>query len=102
MVMANSERMQRALDVFRDGLLPACEQTFAGFYGDDWVAAVNQRSNHPESTPSKTDVAFLLKSMKITWNEVWGNGFSPTIRSLVFEVADARNRWAHQDPMSSR
>jgi predicted AAA+ superfamily ATPase len=99
--MANSERMQRALDVFRDGLLPACEQTFAAFYGDDWVAAVNQRSNHPESTPSKTDVAFLLKSMKITWNDVWGNGFAPTIRSLVFEVADARNRWAHQDPMSS-
>ena len=61
MVMANSERMQRALDVFRDGLLPACEQTFAGFYGDDWVAAVNRRSNHLESTPSKTDVAFLFK-----------------------------------------
>jgi predicted AAA+ superfamily ATPase len=101
MVMANSERMQRALDVFRDGLLPPCEQTFVGFFGDDWLEQVNQKSHHPEPNPSKTDVSFLLKSMKVTWGEVWGAGFSPTIRSLVFEVADARNRWAHQDPMSS-
>jgi hypothetical protein len=101
MVMANSERMQRALDVFRDGLSPVCEQTFSGFYGDAWVEQVNSLSHHPDQNASKTDVSFLLKAMKITWNEVWSHGFAPTIRSLVFEVADARNRWAHQEPMSS-
>jgi len=101
MVMPNSERLQKALDVFRDGLVPACEATFSGFYGEDWVAQVNSKSHSPDQNASPTDVSFLLRSMKITWNDLWGHNFSPTIRSLVFEVADARNKWAHQASMSS-
>jgi hypothetical protein len=33
-------------------------------------------------------VAFLFKTMKVTWNGVFGHNFAPTIRSLVFELAD--------------
>ena len=101
MVMANTERISKALDLLRDGLRPKCEDTWRGFYGDGWLEAVNGRLHTPERSPSIEDVAFLFKGMKATWQEVFGHGFPPAVRSLVFEVADARNSWAHQKAMST-
>ncbi|MDE0115147.1 MAG: DUF499 domain-containing protein [bacterium] len=101
MVMANTERIARALDLLRDGLRPKCEDTWRGFYGDGWLEAVNGRLHTPERSPSVEDAAFLFKGMKATWQEVFGHGFPPAIRALVFEVADARNSWAHQQALST-
>lgn len=101
MVMANTERIAKALDLLRDGLRPKCEETWKGFYGDDWLAQVNGRLHNPETSPTTADVAFLFKGMKATWNEVFGHGFPPAIRSLVFELSDVRNTWAHQGSFSS-
>lgn len=97
MVMANTERFQRALDLFRDGLRPSCEATWRGFFGDDWLAAVNGRLHTPAREPNPDDVAFLLKAIKATWKDVFSHGFAPGVRSLVFAVSDARNGWAHQE-----
>ena len=94
--MANTERIARSLDLLRDGLQPKCEETWQGFYGDDWLNIVNGKLHNPERQPSTSDSAFLFKCMKVTWNEVFGHGFPPAIRSLVFELAEVRNTWAHQ------
>ncbi|MXZ78951.1 MAG: ATP-binding protein [Gemmatimonadetes bacterium] len=101
MVMANTERIARALDLLRDGLRPKCEDTWRGFYGDGWLEMVNGRLHTPDRNPSTEDAAFLFKGMKATWQEVFGHGFPPAIRALVFEVADARNSWAHQQALST-
>ncbi len=101
MVMANTERISRALGLLRDGLRPKCEDTWRGFYGNGWLETVNGRLHTPESNPSVGDAAFLFKGMKATWQEVFGHGFGPAIRALVFEVADARNSWAHQQSLST-
>ena len=101
MVMANTERISRALDLLRDGLRPKCEDTWRGFYGDGWLDSVNGRLHTPERSPSVDDAAFLFKGMKATWSEVFGHGFPPAVRALVFEVADARNSWAHQQALST-
>jgi len=101
MVMANTERVARSLDLLRDGLRPKCEETWAGFYGDDWLEVVNQQLHNPERQPSTQDVAFLFKGMKATWNDVYGHGFPPAIRSLVFELSDVRNAWAHQESFTT-
>ena len=101
MVMANTERIARALDLLRDGLRPKCEDTWQGFYGDGWLETVNGRLHTPDRDPSTEDAAFLFKGMKATWQEVFGHGFPPAIRALVFEVADARNSWAHQQALST-
>lgn len=101
MVMANTERISKALDLLRDGLRPKCEETWQGFYGDDWLDAVNQQMHHPERDPNTGDVAFLFKCIKATWREVFGHGFSNSTRSLIFELADVRNTWAHQGSFST-
>ena len=37
MVMPNNERIGRALGYLRDGLRPKGEDTWQGFFGDDWL-----------------------------------------------------------------
>ena len=101
MVMANTERVAKALDLLRDGLGPACEATWRGFYGDGWLQQVNSKLHSPDRQPSVGDSAFLFKGIKATWNEVFSHGFGPSVRSLVFEVSDVRNRWAHQQSLTS-
>ena len=61
MVMANTERVAKALDLLRDGLGPACEATWRGFYGDGWLQQVNSRLHSPDHPPSTGDSAFLFK-----------------------------------------
>ncbi len=101
MVMANTERIAKALDLLRDGLAPKCEETWQAFYGDDWLQRVNRQLHKPDRKPNPRDIAFVFKGIKVTWNEVFGHGFAPAIRSLVFEVAEVRNTWAHQGSFSS-
>src|SRR5206468_9124323 len=47
------------------------------------------------------DVAALLKLMWEAWNEVFGRTLGRAERSLVQELRDCRNKWAHQEPFSS-
>ena len=99
--MANTERIGRALDLLRDGLGPKCAAAWEGFYGSGWLEEVNKRLHTPAPNPQTSDVAFLFKGLKGTWGEVFGHGFSPAVRSLVFELAEVRNRWAHQEAITS-
>ena len=101
MVMANAERVSKALDLLSDGLRPKCEQTWQGFYGDDWLERVRGQMHGALREGTAADVAFVLSGMKATWNEIFGHGFSPQVRSLVFEVAEARNSWAHKQQLST-
>lgn len=101
MVMPIPERLRRALDHLRDGLLPVCEQTWQGVYGEKWLSVVNEKFHNPEPTPSADDISFLLRGMKATWPDIWQHQFAPAVRSLVFEVTEVRNKWAHQQALSS-
>ena len=46
------------------------------------------------------DVAALLKLMWESWNDVFRLTLGPAERSLVSELRDHRNRWAHQEAFS--
>jgi predicted AAA+ superfamily ATPase len=96
MVMANSERVGKALDLLRDGMRPKCEETWEGFFGEGWLEEVNQRMHNPQQDPTTKDIQFLFNGMKGTWNEVFGHAFGPEVRSLVFDLSKVRNTWAHQ------
>ncbi len=100
-MMSNADRVGRALELLRDGLAPVCEETWKGYYGEDWLDLVNSKLHRPERNPTTGNVAFLFNVVKVTWREVFDQWLGVSVRSLVFEVADVRNRWAHQQALTS-
>ena len=43
------------------------------------------------------DVSLMLKVMATGWNEIFRDHLGPIERSLVSEIRETRNRWAHQE-----
>jgi predicted AAA+ superfamily ATPase len=106
MAISNRERVGRALDSLKEGLYPFIEREMKASYSDKWIATA--LSCLPESyTIRKTgdavlkeDVSALLIVMWEQWNEVFKKTLGRSDRSLVSELRDTRNAWAHNDPFS--
>ena len=43
------------------------------------------------------DISVTLRVMAVAWNDVFRDDLGPVERSLVSEIRETRNRWAHQD-----
>ncbi len=103
MAMTNHERIGKALELTRDGLRGPVENAMRTLYGDNWEHSVGGPTGPHAPMPGSHDLSLLLSGILSppAWERVWSRQFSPAHRSLVFEVRDARNRWAHQDSISS-
>jgi predicted AAA+ superfamily ATPase len=105
MAMTNHERVGRALELLRAGLAPFVERELKSAYGSraDAEAArfFSEDRLNAKKTPAEWDVAALLRVMWEAWNEVFGRTLGKTERSLVSELRDWRNKWAHQQAFSS-
>jgi len=105
MAITNHERIGKALGVLNAGLQPFVERELKGTHGEGWfekaknVAGRNQLQGTPESP--QWDTAALLRLMWENWNEVFGQILGRAERSLVSELIEVRNKWAHQKPFSS-
>jgi predicted AAA+ superfamily ATPase len=105
MAITNQERVGKAMELLRAGLAPFVEREFKSqhqekaseearrYFGDDRTAA--------KKPVAEWDVAALLKLMWEAWNDVFGRTLGRAERSLVQELRDCRNKWAHQEPFSS-
>jgi hypothetical protein len=97
------ERVGAALTLLADGL--------AGFVADrmsansqsvdDWLAAYVASARPQHARPSMTDPAFLLRVMWDNWNTAFRSVLGRFERSLVSELRDARNIWAHNEPLTA-
>lgn len=105
MAISNHERVGKALELFKLGLAPFVEREFRSSYqanaqdqasifiGDDRLLA--------KKPIVDWDVAALLKLMWEGWNSVFRKTLGPAERSLLSELRDHRNKWAHQQAFSS-
>ncbi len=105
MAISNHERVGKAMELLKGGLAPFIEREFKNTFqaraqeqarailGDDRI-----NSNKPMTT---WDAAALLKVMWDSWNDVFRKTLGHAERSLVSELRDHRNKWAHQEPFSS-
>ncbi len=105
MALSNHERVGKALVLLKDGLGPFVEREFESAYrerahaealrmmGDDKLLA--------KQRPRDWDAAAQLKLMWEAWNDIFRRTLGPAERSLVNELRDQRNRWAHQQSFSS-
>ena len=105
MAITNYERVGKALELLKEGLGPFVQRELENIYqdqahdqaaqilGDDWL--------HADKSIEQLDAAALLKLMWDTWNDVFRKTFGFAERTLVSELRDVRNKWAHQASFSS-
>ncbi len=105
MAITNQERVGKAVDLLRAGLAPYVEREFANAHKDKALAEARRllpaedRINGTRPI-TQWDAAVLLKVMWDAWNDVFGRTLGRAERSLVQELREVRNRWAHQDPFT--
>src|SRR5262245_159377 len=107
MALSNYERIGKAMDLLRQGLHPFIERELQTQYGKYWITTVttgwrNELNWSEDSDSPHMDVAALLKLMWEQWNDVFRKTLGHAERSLVSELREHRNKWAHQEPFSSR
>ncbi len=105
MAITNYERVGKAMELLRQGLAPFVEREVQDKIQAGAVRmAANQRflddPNLVHKPISDWDVAGLLKLLWDTWSDVGKCTLGFAERSLVSELRDVRNRWAHQEPFS--
>ncbi|MGE0386742.1 MAG: Swt1 family HEPN domain-containing protein [Gammaproteobacteria bacterium] len=107
MALTNQERIGKAMDLLRQGLAPFVEREVQSAVnaGTVRIEAVRRFAEDPilaKKPVAQWDAAGLLKLMWETWNDIFGRMLGRAERSLVQELRDWRNKWAHQEPFSSR
>ena len=106
MAITNHERVGKALDLLKDGLQPFVEREMKAQHAQLWLeqvqSSVADTQTHLFSAKSgpQWDAASLLSVMWNQWNVVFRKTLGQSERTLVSELRDFRNRWAHQKPFN--
>src|SRR5271165_6608335 len=105
MAITNYERVGKSMDILKQGLGPFIDREFKNLYKDQAVSEAARYLGDDRQLSKKGigewDAAGLLKIMWEAWNEVFRRTLGHTERSLVSELRDLRNKWAHQESFSS-
>jgi len=105
MAATNHERVGKAMELLRNGLGPFVEREFQNLFKGQALAETGRFMDEDRLLAKKAiaewDVAALLRLMWEAWNEVFRRTLGHSERTLVSELRDARNRWAHQEAFSS-
>jgi predicted AAA+ superfamily ATPase len=105
MAITNHERVGKAMDWLKQGLGPFAEREFISSYKDKAGTEATRYLGEDRLLAKKAigewDAAGLLKLMWEAWNDVFRRTLGPAERSLVSELRDLRNKWAHQQSFSS-
>lgn len=104
MAISNHERVGKAMDLLKQGLAPFVERELKSSYNDKALFEATRFIGEDRLLSKKTigewDTAALLKLMWEAWNDVFRRTLGPAERSLVNELRDLRNKWAHQQTFS--
>src|ERR1017187_5655229 len=105
MAITNHERVGKAMDFLKQGLAPFVDRELKSLYKDKVIAEATRFLGEDRLLSRKGvgewDAAALLKLMWEAWNDVFRRTLGPAERSLVNELRDLRNKWAHQESFSS-
>ena len=103
MAVTNRDLIDGAMDALKSGLAPFVLREFTSHYGEQSMQKLQEilgGTVHGAKEFSDVDVAALLKIMWASWNDVYRDTLGHAERSLVSELREMRNRWAHQKPFS--
>ncbi len=107
MAITNHERVGKALELLTGGLQPFVERELKSTNAPNWFAETKRTLAESQlqllGTPEKPqwDAAAILVTMWNEWNDVFRKTLGHAERTLVSELREVRNRWAHQRPFST-
>ena len=107
MALTNHERIGKALELLKEGLVPFVERELKAQHAQLWFeqakASVSELQADLFGTQGKPrwDAAALLIVIWNQWNEVFRKTLGQAERTLVSELREVRNKWAHQQTFSS-
>ena len=105
MAITNHERVGKTLEFLKSGLGPFVQREITSTYKDRAANEISKFMGEDRQNAKKPiekwDVAALLKLMWESWNSIFRKTLGPAERSLLSELRDHRNRWAHQETFSS-
>ncbi|MEQ1890304.1 MAG: Swt1 family HEPN domain-containing protein [Alphaproteobacteria bacterium] len=104
MAITNQERVGKALELLKSGLRPFVEREMKAQYGDKWAFEAQELVRDTRLGGGKgdalQDVSVQLVIMDRKWSDVFRNTLGKAERSLINELIDVRNNWAHQKAFS--
>ena len=105
MAITNHERVGKGLELLKSGLGSFVDREFKSAYKDRAAAEASRFMGEDRLNTKRPvadwDAAALLKLMWDSWNDVFRKTLGPAERSLLSELRDHRNKWAHQQTFSS-
>ncbi|WP_243028145.1 DUF499 domain-containing protein [Thermus albus] len=97
MALSNREMVGRGLDLLKKGLRPFVEREYRRVYGEDWLQEASEVLKGDKMALQDPDSQALLKLMDYRWHEVFDEKLGRFGRTLVKELLEFRNRFAHQN-----
>jgi len=107
MAITNHERVGKALELLTSGLKPFVERELRNTEQPGWFEKTRRSLADAQLQLPGTadephwDAAAILVTMWNQWNNVFRKILGQAERTLVSELRDVRNRWAHQRPFST-
>ncbi len=106
MAITNYERVGKALEILKEGLIPFVERELKSQHSQQWIEQAKASVSDTQSKlfvnkeSPQWDVASILSVIWNQWDVVFRKTLGRAERSLVSELRDVRNKWAHQNTFS--
>src|SRR5512138_3123835 len=105
MAISNYDRVGKAMELLQQGLGPFAERELSSQFQAKALAEATRLVGDDrllvKKGISKWDASALLKLMWEGWKTTFSRTLGHSERSLLSELREVRNRWAHQDTFSS-
>ncbi|MBN1365905.1 MAG: DUF499 domain-containing protein [Syntrophaceae bacterium] len=106
MAITNYERVGKALELLKDGLIPFVERELKAQHSQQWIEVAKTSVSDPQTKlfakkdKPQWDIAAILSVIWNQWDVVFRKTLGRSERSFVSELREVRNKWAHQNPFS--
>lgn len=101
MALTNRDRVGKALELLQAGLTPYIQREMEAEYKGQWLKQAGYSLRNFDEADPHWDAHALLLLMWEQWNVVFGRTLGHAERSIVSELREVRNAWAHQKPFST-
>jgi predicted AAA+ superfamily ATPase len=106
MAITNYDRVGKAMELLKDGLVPFVERELKAQYAQQWIEEAKTSVSDTQAKLFITqdqpqwDIASILSVIWNKWELVFRKTLGRAERSIVSELREVRNKWAHQNPFS--